>query len=165
MAEKCKNIVQQGEMVKFKITINQQGFVQNEDDFRVRLTYGMLRKEMVIEKKDMISNSNDEWFFMFPTDDMVGLVMASCEFDVPDGDYKHGYRREVDRQYILAVITHPFPARVCVPSPSDNHVVTYERTEESDVAELYMYLQDRSGRNFKTSDDMYLLVLKKEANN
>ena len=165
MAEKCKNIVQRGEMVKFKITINQQGFVQNEDNFRVRLTYGMLKKEIVIEKSEMISNSQDEWFFMFPTEDMIGLVMASCEFDVPDGDYPDGYRREVDRQYILAVITHPFPARVCVPSISDDQTVVYERTEESDVAELYMYLQDRNGKNLKKSDDMYLLVLKKEANN
>lgn len=162
MAEKCKNIVQQGEMVKFKITIAKQGFVQNDDNFRVRLSYGMLRKEIIIEKSEMISNEQDEWFFMFPTENMVGLVMATCEFDVPDGDYSGGYRRETDRQYILAVITHPFPARICVPAASDDHEVTYERTEESDVAELYMYLQDRNGKNLKTADDMYLMVLKNE---
>ena len=159
----AKNIVQQGEEVKYKITINRQGFIQNEDNFRVKLTWGMMNKEIVIDKSQMISNEADEWFFMFDTKDMVGRVKAECSFDVPDSDYPDGYRTEVDRQCLLVVITHPLPARICVPiGDGKDHTVVYERTEESDVAELYAYLTDRFGRQLVTADNENIMVLKRE---
>jgi len=158
-----KNIVQQGEEVKYKITINHQNFVMSVDNFYVRLTWGMLKKQMVIRKNQMISNAMDEWFFMFPTDEMVGRVTVECFMDVPDNDFHDKFRTEVDRQYLCFVATNPFPNCVCVPAPKplDNTVV-YERTEESDVEELYMYLQDRLGRNLLTSDEENIIVLKHE---
>jgi hypothetical protein len=158
-------IVQEGEEVKFQITINQQGFNMNEDNFRVKLTYGMLNKELVITKDQMISNDLDEWFFMFDTKGMVGRIKAECSFDVPDSDYADGFRTEVDRQCILVVISHPLPAKICVPvGDSQDHTVIYERTEQSDVAELYAYLTDRRGAYILTSDEERILVLKKEIN-
>lgn len=156
-------IVQQGEEVKFQITINHQNFIMNEDNFRVKLTWSMLNKELVITKDQMISNENDEWFFMFPTDKMLGRVKAECSFDVPDTDYPDGFRTEVDRQCILVVITHPLPARICVPiEDGQDHTVVYNRTEESDVAELYAYLTDRNGAHVITADNEKIMVLKRE---
>ena len=158
-------IVQEGEEVKFQITITQQGFNMNEDNFRVKLTYGMLSKELIITKEQMISNDLDEWFFMFDTTGMVGRIKAECSFDVPDSDYPDGFRTEVDRQCILVVISHPLPARICVPvGDSQDHTVIYERTEQSDIAELYAYLTDRRGAHLLTSDGEKMLVLKKNIN-
>lgn len=158
-------IVQEGEEVKFQITITQQGFNMNEDNFRVKLTYGMLSKELIITKEQMISNDLDEWFFMFDTTGMVGRIKAECSFDVPDSDYPDGFRTEVDRQCILVVISHPLPARICVPvGDTQDHTVIYERTEQSDIAELYAYLTDRRGAHLLTSDGEKMLVLKKNIN-
>lgn len=158
-------IVQSGEKVKFQITITQQGFNMNENNFRVKLTYGMLSQSIVITKEQMISNDLDEWFFMFDTTGMVGRVVSECSFDVPDSDYSDGFRTEVDRQCILVVISHPLPARICVPvGDSQDHTVVYDRTEQSDVAELYAYLTDRRGAYIMTSDEERILVLKKEIN-
>lgn len=158
-------IVQEGEEVKFQITITQQGFNMNEDNFRVKLTYGMLSKELIITKEQMISNDLDEWFFMFDTTGMVGRIKAECSFDVPDSDYPDGFRTEVDRQCILVVISHPLPARICVPvGDTQDHTVIYERTEQSDIAELYAYLTDRRGAHLLTSDGEKILVLKKNIN-
>lgn len=155
------NIVEQGEDVKYKITISQQGFVQNDDNFQVTLKWGMLGKELTITKDEMISDSDDNWYFMFSTADMVGRVKALCSYDVPDGDYPEGYRTETDLQCICVVITHPLPARICVPSGETTTPVTYERTEESDVAELYSELVDSRGAVLVTSDNEELFVLKR----
>ena len=158
-------IVQEGEEVKFQITITQQGFNMNEDNFRVKLTYGMLSKELIITKEQMVSNDLDEWFFMFDTTGMVGRIKAECSFDVPDSDYPDGFRTEVDRQFILVVISHQLPARICVPvGDTQDHTVIYERTEQSDIAELYAYLTDRRGAHLLTSDGEKILVLKKNIN-
>ena len=158
-------IVQEGEKVKFQITITQQGFNMIQDNFRVKLTYGMLNQSVLITKEQMISNELDEWYFMFDTTGMVGCVVAECSFDVPDSDYFDGIRREVDRQCILVVIGHPLPASVCVPivNPED-HTVVYERTDQSDMAELYAFLTDRRGNHLLTSDNEKILVLKKKIN-
>jgi hypothetical protein len=39
--------------------------------------------------------------------------------------------------------------------------VSYEFTDESDVAELYSYLLDSQGRNLVTAENERLMVLKK----
>lgn len=160
MSELSK-IVEQGEEVKYKITISRQGFNMNEDDFQVRLKYGMMNKELLITKEDMVSSENDEWYFMFSTAGMVGRVKAECSFFVPDTDYADGYRTEVDLQTICIVITHPLPARICVPIGQGDGTVTYERTEESDVAELYAYLTDNRGAYLLTADNERLMVFKR----
>ena len=159
----CKNILQQDEECKYQITINRQGFLMSRDPFSVTLHYGMLGKSLKIDKSQMANNERDEWYFMFPTDDMVGRVVAECRFDVPDTDYPDGYRTEVDLQYLCFVATTPLPNGICVPGEKcKDETVHYERTELSDIAELYVYLTDRRGNKFVTSDGEYLLALKKE---
>lgn len=155
-------IVQEGEKVKFQITITQQGFNMIQDNFRVKLTYGMLNQSVLITKEQMISNELDEWYFMFDTTGMVGRVVAECSFDIPDEDYPDGFRTEVNRQFLCTVVSYPYPKRICVPAGGGcaSHVVQYERTEASDVEELYSYLVDRKGRQFITSDNETILVLK-----
>ena len=164
MASELSNIIQQGEEVKYKITITHPNFIMNEDNFRVKLPWGMLNKQMVITKSQMISNENDDWYFMFPTDDMIGRVKAECSFDVPDSDYADGFRTEVDRQYLCFVTTDPMPC-ICLPlKKSKDNTVVYERTENSDVAELYSIMTDKFGRQLTTSDGETLAVLKELMN-
>lgn len=155
------NIIEQGEEVKYKVTISHQGFNMNQNDFQIRLKYGMLGKSLLITKDEMISNSRDEWYFMFSTDEMVGRIKAECTLFIPDTDYADGFRTEVDLQTLCTVITHPLPARICIPSGEGDGVVTYERTEESDVAELYAYLTAANGARLLTADGEYLMALKR----
>ena len=46
----CKNILQQGDEGKFKITITRQGFLMSRDNFQVKLSWGMLDQSMTIHK-------------------------------------------------------------------------------------------------------------------
>ena len=132
------------------------------DSFSTALPSKYIVEDYFITKDQMISNENDEWYFTFATDGMVGLVTAECQFDVPDRDYPDRFRTEVDRQYICFVATDPFPNCICMPARKcQDTTVVYERTEESDVAELYAYLSDRLGRRLMTIDEEYILVLKK----
>lgn len=157
-----KNIVEKGEEVKYKITIDQTNFLMADNDFKVILTYGMMGKKLTIEKSEMISNADGEWFFVFDSSDMIGRVKAECIYDVPDEDYPDGYRTEVNRQTLCVVISHPLPAKLCVPAadPQEGQTVIYERTDASSVEQLYSYLTDRDGNYLVTADGDYLLVLR-----
>lgn len=157
-----KKIVQQGEEKKCKITITRTGFVMNDDDFKVKLMWGLMGQSMTITKDQMFSNDRDEWFFIFDTSPMIGPVTAECTYYVPDGDYPDGLRTEVNRQFLCFVVTSPLPKFICCPAlPSTTGTVSYEFTDESDVAELYAYLLDSQGRNLVTAENERLMVLKK----
>lgn len=157
-----KKIVQQGEEKKCKITITRTGFVMNDDDFKVKLMWGLMGQSMTITKDQMFSNDRDEWFFIFDTSPMIGPVTAECTYYVPDNDYPDGLRTEVNRQFLCFVVTSPLPKFICCPAlPATTGTVSYEFTDESDVAELYAYLLDSQGRNLVTAENERLMVLKK----
>ena len=161
MAELFKRIVERGAEVKFKITIEREGFVMSRDDFEVKLSWGMMKQSMTIKKNEMLTNEAGEYFFVFTVaNDMVGRLMAECSYDVPDEDYQDGKRTEVNRQCLALVIDHPLPPRICVPgAPVSGCNVTYERVYASDVEEAYLYLTDKHGRKLVTSDGYYICVL------
>ena len=155
-----KKIVQQGEEKKCQITIKRTGFVMNDDDFEVKLSWGLMGQSMNITKDQMFSNGRDGWFFIFDTSPMIGPITAECTYYVPDGDYPDGLRTEVDRQYLCFVVSSPLPKCICCPAlPVSTGTVSYEFTDESDVAKSYIYLVDSEGRNLVTCDNEKLMVL------
>ena len=157
-----KKIVQQGEEKKVQITITRTGFVMNDDDFKVKLSWGLMGQSMTITKDQMFSNDSDEWFFVFDSSPMIGPITAECTYYVPDSDYPDGLRTEVNRQFLCFVVTSPLPKFICCPAlPESTGTVSYEFTDESDVAELYSYLLDSQGRNLVTAENEYFMVLKK----
>ena len=157
-----EDIVQQGEEKKYKVTINQEGFSMNDDDFRIRLSWGLNKKSLLIPKDKMFSDEHDNWYFTFPTDGMVGRVIAECVYYVPDDDFDDGLRTMVDRQFLCFVVTLPLPRIIsCPPSPGPDGHVHYEAIGDSNVTEYYAYLLESNGNNLATTDGERLVVLKK----
>ena len=155
----CTNILMQGDEAKYQIRIDAEGFNMETDDFEIELLWGMLGRKLTIQKSDTIF-SVDGFFFVFQTDDMVGRVTARCTYYIPDIDCLDGRRTEVDEQLLCFVCTDPLPQFAC-PAPSQcEHKVTYERSEQSDVASDYQYLASVEGDRLITVDTEYTLVLK-----
>ena len=132
----------QGDEAKYQVRIEQEGFNMETDDFEIELLWGMLGRKVT-------------------TDEMVGRVTARCTYHIPDIDCPDGLRTEVDEQLFCFVCTDPLPQFDCVPGPSQcEHKVTYERSEQSDVASDYQYQATTEGDRLITADTEYILVLK-----
>ena len=156
-------ILQQGEEAKFYIDI--EGFDMDGRDFRVELIYGYRRHVMTITKEQMAKSTRDRWYFVFDTEDMLGKVTARCVWSVYDEDFPEDSREEVDEQYLCFVASTPCPQMIPCPACTIDRTVTYERTTESTLAELYKYLCDKDGNRIVSSDDCNILVLKEPINN
>lgn len=136
-----KNIVQQGELLKFKIMSNRPDLDLETVDFEMEIKYGLLGKKITIPKSEFIYGTAGEWVFMFPTDDIVGKVVARFIWQHHDTDVQPGQeRQEVDEQIIAFVVCTPNPQMLICPVDTADHDVTYERTEESDIASMYLRL-------------------------
>lgn len=155
-----KYIVYKGDSPKFKVTIHHADFDQHEDDYNVVLRYGLLGGEMTITKSDMYVDEDGDTYFMFDSSDMMGVVIASCNYWVHDEDFEGGLRKEVDMQNLCFVVDNPAP-RFCgdLQTGSDGHV-TYERVYRSDVKTLYLNLRTSEGENIKDVDGKQLRVRK-----
>jgi hypothetical protein len=155
-----KFIIQQGERAKYFVKSNKWNFNFEENGFRLEIIYGMTGQKIVIPKSEF-QYLNNRWVFSFPTDDMVGQVKARLVMELFDPDCPDDTREEVDEQYIAFVVTMPCPkffkSKKCCQQDSD---IVYERTEASDIAELYARLADKDGHRFRTSDGGYLFVLR-----
>ena len=153
-----KNIIQQGEHAKYIMKSNRADFDFGENDFYLEIIYGMMGSKITIEKTDF-QKLDDYWVFSFPTDNIVGKVMARLVMEIGD-------RQEVDEQYIGVVISTPCPQFFkCPKCESVGHDVIYDRTEESDIGDKYAMLCDRDGVPIMTSDDEYICVLRTINNN
>jgi hypothetical protein len=153
-----KDIIQQGERAKYIVTSNRADFDFGENDYYLEIIYGMMGAKITIEKKDF-QQLDDYWVFSFPTENIVGKVMARMVMQI-------GVRQEVDEQYIGFVVTDPCPQFFRYPKcDSVGHDVSYERTEESDIAEKYAMLCDCNGVPIMTTDDEYICVLRTIKNN
>ena len=160
----CKNILEQGDEAKYAMRIDHDRFSMESDDFQVELLYGMMGTSLLITKEDMIFTIDGYYYFTFDSSDMIGRVTARCTYWVPDPDCPDGLRTEVDEQLLCFVVTDPLPKFACVPAPSCDHKVTYERSDESGVASNYQYLASTEGDRFITKDTEYILVLKSSTN-
>ena len=157
-------ILQQGEEAKFQIEI--KDFDMESNDFQVTLIYGYRRTTQLITKGQMVHAADGKWYFTFNTDGMVGRVSIECLWQVPDTDYADGYRQETDEQYLCFVASTPCPQFVSCPACSTSDLpVTYTRTEQSSIADLYAYLGCADYDRILTCDDEVILVLKEIENN
>ena len=156
----CKNIIMQGEEAKYAMRIDAQGFNMETDDFNVMLSWGLMGRSLVIEKSQMTFSIDGYYYFVFDTSEMTGRVVAKCTYGVPDIDCPDGIRTEVDEQLLCFVASTPLPRFACVPAPGCEHKVTYERSDQSDVASDYQYLSTTEGDRLITADTEYILVLK-----
>lgn len=170
-----KNIIQQGEKVKFIITSRNPNFNIEEDDFYVEIIYGMMGKKLTIQKSDMLYGTDGEFVMQFSTDGMIGPVKARMVWQCHDTDSDPAnQRQEVDMQIICFVVTTPCPVLLnCPKCSSEGHDVNYELTEEPDIAAKYLRLcvteivTPESGgepytiyRPLVTRNDEYLYVLR-----
>ena len=172
------DIIQQGEKVKYIVTSRNHNFNIEEDDFRVELNYGMMGKKLVIQKSDMLYGTDGEYIMQFSTSGMVGKVVARTVYYVHDTDIDpDGEREEVDEQIICFVVSTPCPVLLnCPKCSSEGHDIHFERTEEPDIAAMYLRLcvteivTPESGgepypiyRPLITRNDEYIYVLRESA--
>jgi len=157
-----KNIIQQGEEAKYRIAIEREGFSMSENPFSLTLKWGMQGRMLEIQKSEMLTDEQGNWFFTFNTADMVGVVTVECAYDVPDSDYADGYRTEKEQQPLCFVNTSPR-----MPQMMRDHggiyqgvYVSYERTLRSDKRSLFRYLRDIFQNYLRDVNGRRLRVLK-----
>lgn len=134
-------IVSEGDVAKFKIEITHEDFDQHVDNYKVVLSWGMLGQSMTIEKNDMVTDEDENIFMVFDSTGMVGMVKATCIYDVNDSDMESGIRQEVNYQWLCFVTNNPNPKLPCdFDAGGDGHV-TYTRVWRGDVHTLYLNLR------------------------
>lgn len=158
-------IIQQGEEAKFKIEI--ADFDIEDGLVTLELIYSYRRQKITIGKDKLFQGSDGKWYFAFNTADITGRVVARCTWRVVDTDCDDGYREEVDEQYLCFVVSTPCPQFISCPNcDTTGQRVTYTRTEQSSIADLYAYLETAEGDKIISCDNEVILVLKEvETNN
>ena len=173
----AKNIVQQGEKLKYIVTSQNPNFNMETCDFYVELHYGMMGKKLTIQKSEFLYGTGGEYVLMFSTEGMVGKVTARMVWQCHDTDSApDNERQEVDEQIIAFVVTNPCPQLlICPKCSSEGHDVRYERTEEPDIADMYVRLVSTENivpehgepytihRAFITRNDEYLYATREAA--
>lgn len=154
-----KNIIQQGERAKYIVSSHKSDFDFEHDDFVLEILFGMLGNKIIIPKSEFLY-LNGHWVFSFPTEKMVGPVVARLHMDIHDPDCPNSIRQEIDDQVIAFIVTVPFPNLLKCPIIEGSKEIIYERTEQSDIAERYARLCDRNHNPLKTSNGEYMFVLR-----
>lgn len=140
----------------------QKCFVEIKDvamediDFTLDLIYGMRPKVITIEKSQMKQDAQGKWFFIFETDDIVGLLKARLTWILNDADCPDGERNKVNEQPLCFVTATACTKLFACPCQAEDQPVTYTFTDESDIASDYVRLCDCYGHPIATSDDLYL---------
>lgn len=129
-----KNIIQQGTIAKWRVSINRADFDMAEDDFSVTLSCGIYpHKEVVVDKSDM-EVDGDAYMFTFDSLSVLGKINATCTFNVSSND--GSTRKIVDRQVIGFVTISPCPKiQACCSCESSD--VVYELVEAEGHTILY----------------------------
>ena len=159
-----KDIIVQGEMVKYVLLIDREDFSMATGNFQVELRWGLQGESKVITKEDMMEATSG-WLFAFSTAGILGKVTATCTWYYEDSDVPGAIRAETDEQVIAFVVSTPCPKFQCCPKTCGDHDVVYTRTEESDIAAAYMRLVDIYDRPILTVDNEYIYVLRSAVNN
>ena len=125
-------------------------------DFKVELIYGYRRTTIEIEKAKMSQDMAGKWFFIFETNDIIGLITARCTWLLNDTDCPDGERKKVDEQPLCFVADATCTKLFSCPCAATDSPVTYTFTDDSDIASDYVRLCDCDGHPLATSDDLYL---------
>ena len=153
-------LVSRGDTVKYKVEITHADFNQANDNYRVELSWGVIRHTMTIEKSDMVVDEDGNAFLIFDTDCMLGWVKASCYYDVEDSDAPDGYRTEVNYQWLCFVSSEPTVKFGCDVEPGGDGHVVYTRVYGGDVNTAYLNLRDSEQQNLMDSEGNQLRVHK-----
>jgi hypothetical protein len=153
-----KWLVSRGDIAKFQIGITHADFDQQADDFKVVLSWGMVKQTMTIDHKDIIHDEDGNFFIVFDSSDMLGLVKAACCYYIPDSDVEGGTREEINYQWLCFVTDDPTPKFCCdFEAGGDGHVV-YTRVYAGDVNTAYLNLRDSEKKNLLDSNGKQLRV-------
>lgn len=158
------DILQQGEEGKYRIKVGTDTFDPDRDDFSIVLSWGLAGKELTIDKADMQRDYEGYWFFMFPTDGIVGMVTVECISHTSDEDDPDGTLQRVDRQRLCFVAVTPCPRLSCG-TCSGGSQITYERITGPDVTSAYQVLCDVNKLQLTVTGSQRLRVLKPALNN
>jgi hypothetical protein len=151
-------IVSRGDIAKFKIEITHADFDQQTDNFYVVLTWGMTNQSMTIPQEDIKHDEDGNFFIVFDSSDMLGLVKAACCYYIPDSDVEGGTREEINYQWLCFVTDDPTPKFCCdFEAGGDGHVV-YTRVYAGDVNTAYLNLRDSEKKNLLDSNGKQLRV-------
>lgn len=161
MIEKTR-LVSRGDMAKFKIEITHADFDQQRDKFWVVLHYSMYKQSLTIPYEDIKHDEDGNFFIIFDSSKMLGMVKAACHYLVSDSDAVDGIREEVNYQWLCFVTEEP-NTRLCgdFEPGGDGHVV-YTRVYAGDVNTAYLNLRDSQKQNILDSDGNQLRVHKTE---
>ena len=159
--DKCW-LVSQGDVAKYKIEITHADFNQQTDDFYVVLTWGTVRQCMTIKHEDIKHDEDGNFFIIFDSSEMLGLVKAACIYRVADSDMGSGYREEVNYQWLCFVTADPTVQLCCdLQHGGDGHVI-YTRVYAADTNTSYLNLRDSNKQNLRDSEGRQLRVHKTE---
>ena len=139
-----------------KCYVDIKNVTMEDIDFKVELIYGYRRTTIEIEKSQMSQDTQGKWFFVFNTDDIIGLLTARCTWYLTDTDCPDGERTKVDEQPLCFVADATCTKLFACPCAKSDSVVTYTFTDDSDIASEYVRLCDCDVHPLATTDDLYL---------
>lgn len=148
-------IIAQGTEAKFKVEIKDFNMVNG--DFFLEIINGYRRTLIEIEKGQMFSDVDGNFYFLLDTECLAGKVTAKCTWYVPDTDCNDGLRTRVNEQFLCFVAPNPCPLFACKCDCIDGDV-TYTRIDASDLSESYSILCDKDGKAILTANDEYIYV-------
>lgn len=91
-----------GTELKFKITIEAQGFSMVDNDFTVEIVRGNKRK--MFAKEDLVYDGEGNYYVCFDTAEFgAGAVYAIVTAFVPDTDFGDMFRTEVQKVNLLTI--------------------------------------------------------------
>jgi hypothetical protein len=155
-------LVSRGDVAKFKIEITHADFDQQRDNFWVVLHWGMFRQSMTIAHDDMKHDEDGNFFIVFDSSEMLGMVKVACHYEVADSDMESGTREEVNYQWMCFVTAEPDPMLCGDFEPGGDGHVAYTRVYASDVHTAYLNLRDSNQQNLRDSEGRQLRVHKEE---
>ncbi len=139
-----------------KCYVDIKNVTMEDIDFKVELIYGYRRTTIEIEKSQMKQDTTGNWFFIFETDAMIGLVTARLTWILNDTDCPDGERTKVNEQPLCFITVTACTKLFACPCQAQNQPVIYTFTDDSDIASEYVRLCDCDGHPLATSDDLYL---------
>lgn len=153
------DIIQSGDIAKYQLIINRDGFDPHTCDFQVTLSWGIVnRGQLVIKKENMYHDEEWNVFFMFDSTTMHGMITAECEYYVIDSDATDDERLSVDRQ-ILCLVADSGMAKLPRCADSKDRMVMYKRTLRADAKSMYAIVR-ADGDIVRTSDNDVVRVRK-----
>ena len=84
-----------GEDLKFKITLEAEGFVQDEDEYQIEFICGSYTHTYT--QDDIVKGADGCHYLLIPTSSLApGVMKMIITVFVPDGDFLNGVRKEVE---------------------------------------------------------------------